>query len=337
MPGNKPFTRHLTILRCLRDTSRQYTWSMLRRECEYATGSPVSKSTLDHDISTLRSKYGVKIITSGSGLTELSYRLADPMQHVAGLDLSVSETNQLRQVIDALALRRGTPLYDWLVLFLSAIDEQGMQMADARLIEFQGNAGLRFRPEHFRTILGAIRDHAPLQVGYQTFANRRTAPVVSPYRLVQRNDRWYLVCKQADRDDLTLQSLDRVVNVWQAAAPHVWEEPPADIDAYLSEMIGTTRGTSVPEDVVLRFTARRFPYVETKPIHESQTEDESLRTDTHRVVRLHLIVNRELEQLLLSFGPDVEVLAPQSLRETMAAKICQMNEIYSPVAKNLQG
>lgn len=48
MPGNKPFTRHLTILRCLRDTSRCYTWSMLRRECEYATGGPISKSTLDH-------------------------------------------------------------------------------------------------------------------------------------------------------------------------------------------------------------------------------------------------------------------------------------------------
>lgn len=217
MPGNKPFTRHLTLLRCLRDTSRQYTWSMLRRECEYATGGPISKSTLDHDISTLRSRYGVDIITCGGGATELSYRLANPLQHVEGLDLSDTETNQLRQVINTLELRRGTPLYDWLVLFLSAIDEQGLQMADARLIEFQGNAQLRFRPEHFRTILAAIRDRMPLQVGYKTFSDRRSAPVVSPYRLVQRNDRWYLVCHQADRDDLTLYPLDRIVNVWPAA------------------------------------------------------------------------------------------------------------------------
>lgn len=336
MPGNKPFTRHLTILRCLRDTSRCYTWSMLRRECEYATGGPISKSTLDHDISALRSRYGVDIITCGGGASEVWYRLADPMQRVEGLDLSDMETSQLRQVIDALDMRRGTPLYDWLVLFLSAIDEQGLQMADARLIEFQGNAQLRFRPEHFRTILKAIRDRVPLQVGYKTFTDRRSAPVASPYRLVQRNDRWYMVCRLADRTDLTLYPLDRIVNVWPADASHAWQESPTDIDAYLAEMIGTTHGSSQLEEVVLRFTAERYPYVETKPIHASQTEDTSLRTDTHRVVRLHLIVNRELVQLLLSFGPDVEVLAPQTLRDALTEKIRRMNEIYFPIAENLQ-
>lgn len=34
MSGNKSFTRHHTLSRCLRDTSRQYTWSMLHRELE---------------------------------------------------------------------------------------------------------------------------------------------------------------------------------------------------------------------------------------------------------------------------------------------------------------
>jgi len=41
-----------------------------------------------------------------------------------------------------------------------------------------------------------------------------------------------------------------------------------------------------------------------------------------------LIPNPELEQVILSFGEDVEVLSPESLRLTIQNRIEQMQTVY---------
>jgi predicted DNA-binding transcriptional regulator YafY len=51
-------------------------------------------------------------------------------------------------------------------------------------------------------------------------------------------------------------------------------------------------------------------YVTSKPIHPLQNV-----IVRERVVELRVYPNRELKQQIFSFGPDVEVLEPQWLRE----------------------
>ena len=68
----------------------------------------------------------------------------------------------------------------------------------------------------------------------------------------------------------------------------------------------------------------RFPYVRSKPLHRSQlTLDEE-----ERLISIEVRPNLELETLLLSFGPDVEVLSPSSLRERIMAKVKKLSDIY---------
>lgn len=78
------------------------------------------------------------------------------------------------------------------------------------------------------------------------------------------------------------------------------------------------------ENVVLKFSAHRFPYVKAKPIHGSQ----KVLSETDRLIGLKLMPNRELESIILSFGDDVEVLEPLSLRKGISNKINNLCKKY---------
>ena len=73
------------------------------------------------------------------------------------------------------------------------------------------------------------------------------------------------------------------------------------------------------------FNEKRGKYAETKPLHESQRNK---WTDKGFLVTLKLIPNLELEQVILSYGEDVEVLSPESLRLTIQNRIEQMQSVY---------
>ena len=63
-------------------------------------------------------------------------------------------------------------------------------------------------------------------------------------------------------------------------------------------------------------SAKRAPYVKTKPIHHSQkviSDDENGLN-----IELTLIPNRELVAQILSFGDDVKVLEPEELRKEVS-------------------
>ena len=81
------------------------------------------------------------------------------------------------------------------------------------------------------------------------------------------------------------------------------------------------------ETVILRFTPARFPYVTSKPIHKSQV----VIDEEDCTVSLEVKPTRELEQQIMSFGADVEVLSPESYRNQIGEKIKDNFKKYFPV------
>ena len=93
-------------------------------------------------------------------------------------------------------------------------------------------------------------------------------------------------------------------------------------------MIGVTVPDQCqPVDVVLRVSNNRFNYIKTKPLHLSQRI--VLEEDGFTRIKINVKINKELISLLLSFGPDVEVLSPASLRKEMENKISAMSDRYN--------
>ena len=119
---------------------------------------------------------------------------------------------------------------------------------------------------------------------------------------------------------------DRIANVALDRIQHIdnanvvfKKNDSVDFETYFDDIIGVTiPGEDVKkESIILRFTKERFPYVVSKPIHQSQRIVEGKDCD----VEIKVKPNRELYQQIFSFIPDIEVISPQWLRDEIIEKI----------------
>jgi predicted DNA-binding transcriptional regulator YafY len=124
--------------------------------------------------------------------------------------------------------------------------------------------------------------------------------------------------------------LDRIVAIYQAPVEYVATD--IDFEEYFDDVIGVT----FPKDknleaVQLKFSESRFPYVTSKPIHWSQ----KIIDVENRIIEIDVIPNNELTALLLSYGSDVEVIAPESVRDDIKFITQESFKNYSMCADRL--
>ena len=87
--------------------------------------------------------------------------------------------------------------------------------------------------------------------------------------------------------------------------------------------------TNTPvENVVLKVNQQALSYIVTKPLHESQCATPEPMQDGYWKITLKVKDNYELRSLLRSFGEQIEVLAPESLRNVMKESAEQLNNMY---------
>ena len=72
-----------------------------------------------------------------------------------------------------------------------------------------------------------------------------------------------------------------------------------------------------------------YCYISSKPIHGSQKVVE--RRNDGVVIQIEVVINHELTQLLLGYGPDIEVLSPKRLRDRIHKLLEMMYEKYKCV------
>ena len=104
-----------------------------------------------------------------------------------------------------------------------------------------------------------------------------------------------------------------------------------DFDEYFEDIVGV----SFPPEreikhIVLKFSEHRFPYIVAKPLHGSQ----KIIDQSQHIVSIDVMPNRELRSILHSFGKDLEVIEPLSLRQAVANEIKKTYEKYFPVQKD---
>lgn len=140
---------------------------------------------------------------------------------------------------------------------------------------------------------------------------------VSPQRLIQYRDNWYLDALCHEQNDLRMFSedcIDQVV-VNDGAAIDI---PAPQLDRKLSLGYGIFSGEPVAV-ACLRFTPKRARWVGAELWHPNQ---KSRREPSgHYVLEVPYSRPDELIDDILRFGPDVEVLAPLDLRQAVAARL----------------
>ena len=216
----------------------------------------------------------------------------------------------------------GTPQMEWMHSFIERfklslnIDVDGRQV-----VGFDDCRYLRGK-EHFSTLLSAICNKRVLAIGYKSFIRGAIKEVIlHPYYIKEYNRRWFLLGKEHGYDSISHLAFDRIEHISTVTGVSFIENTEYDFnDDYFSDIIGVTKHLdSEPLKIGLWISSALYPYVQTKPLHESQKLKNSGSTGCE--IEIEVRPNYELEQLILSYGEGIRVIYPETLRDKIKGRL----------------
>lgn len=341
MPINKhALIRYRTLDKCFSNFARRYYIEDLIQACNDAlyqhTGKDKYADPLNPGISRRQILVDIDFMESDAGWGALIdrvkdgrrvyYRYEDPKYTINNQPITDEEMAKLRETMLMLSRFKGLPQFEWMESLLTNLEDKfHLRGASESVISMDGNVyatGI----EHLSALFHAIINKTPLLIDYETFDETRYHWEIHPYHIKQYNNRWFLIGLNNDEyRNITTMALDRIVSYRQATTQYIENSIIEDFDDYYEDIVGV----SFPPDrkiekVLLRFSSGRFPYIVSKPIHGSQ----KIVSTQDGLIALDIIPNRELESIILSFGDDVEVVEPESLRNAIAQKIRNLLSKY---------
>lgn len=335
MPVNKDaLARYRLIDEALRNRQKPYPSKkeliLLFRE---RLGLEVASRTLEEDLQNMRSNtdlgYLAPIVYDP---LQKGYAYSDPEYTLNGLRISADDLEKLKLGVNILSEFEGLPYLSELrqpIEQLERMMQFGMRTGkwlNNRIVQMEVPA---LWPDKalFATLLDAITAKQQVEVSYQRFGDETAYNViVNPYLLKEYRNRWYLVGRNVQVDELRIYGLDRMP---KASILSSYFDVTFDSEAFFQYALGiTVFQHEEPEAVELLFAPSDAPYVLSNPLHPSQR---ILRNDESGLhISLYLFpTSYELRMLIRSFGHGVRVLQPQKLVAEIAQDARLTAELYS--------
>ncbi|MDE5750439.1 MAG: WYL domain-containing protein, partial [Duncaniella sp.] len=180
--------------------------------------------------------------------------------------------------------------------------------------------------EMLRTVLEAIDESREIHLHYRHNYDpaREERTVVKPIGVKLFRQRWYLIAETAGGEAYSY-ALDRILHIAKGATI-----VPSSItlDALFADSYGIIREPqTTSEEIELRVEREQANYFLSLPLHPSQ--ELSRYEDGYAIFRLRVAPTYDFIMDILSHGDKVEVLAPQSLRDTIRAKLKTVLNLYN--------
>jgi predicted DNA-binding transcriptional regulator YafY len=305
------YERILTLHRIFQSHRHPVGVERLREELD------CSRATLYRDIAFLRDALGAPLDSDPDGR---GYRYADDEGdrfELPGLWLTSEELSAL-MALEAL-VRRSDPgvLADALAPFRERVEallntHAGTSKQPMERIRVVPWGSRKMNQQVFRAVAGAVLARGQLKFRYRArTTGADSVRHVSPQRLTHYRDNWYLDAWDHDREALRSFAVDRIGEVEQLDKPAVDRD-----EKELNDTLASSYGIFAGEPkawATIRFSARAARWVADEHWHSLQ-EGRWLE-DGRYELRVPYAQSRELVMDILRYGPDAEVVAPQSLRE----------------------
>jgi len=166
-------------------------------------------------------------------------------------------------------------------------------------------------------VITALVYNNPLEARYRKASGVQGSYVLHPYTLATFRQGLYLFAFDVEAGRVKTFAIERFVDMVRRRRDHF--ELPAGWkpEAHIAHAFGIISGP--PHEVVLAVNEDVTAYLRERTWHPSQTH-RSL-PDGRMELRFQVAMTVELSRWILSFGPQIEVLSPPSLREEIGAKL----------------
>ncbi len=183
-----------------------------------------------------------------------------------------------------------------------------------RRIRLLSMAARRKNPRHFQAVAHAVLQRHRLKIDYYNRERGETGSrIVSPQRLAHYRDNWYLDAWCHEKKGLRIFALE-CIRAAESVAKPAKDIPETQLDRELAASYGIFAGRPVAT-AVLRFTPKRARWVAEETWHPKQ--EGRWLDDGRYELRIPYSDDRELLMDILKYGPEVEVVAPESLRKAV--------------------
>jgi len=173
-----------------------------------------------------------------------------------------------------------------------------------------------------------IRNQEVVKISYQGHHKAKKNYNISPYFIKEHKHLWYLYGFNHDSNAMVKYpclALDRIITLEHnpekkyieksnTINPELW---------FKHNLCITINDDFEPLLIKLKVDESLLSYLKNMPIDESQQLDEK-----NQIITLKLIPNYELEQWILSYGEQIEVLSPPQLREKIKNRILKQVRKY---------
>ena len=341
MPTNKNAQLRYQVLdRCLSNWSRRYYIEDLVEACNEALyqyngetkdGGGVKKRQVQEDLKFIESEegYGMLIDAIQNGHRKY-YRYHKKGASIKEQPINQEELDLIHNALILLKRFEGVLQFEWLDDLekrLYTTSKLG-ETLDA-VVSFQHNPYLKGMDAYYKPIFDSIVNKRVIEIVYHPFGKYARTIIVIPYYLKQYNNRWFLIGKHKDSKYLSNFAIDRIESYKETSKPYEPLSEDVDFKEYFSDIVGVSLSNAPVEEIVLKVSNKAYGYIVTKPLHESQSAVSIPIGEDYWQVILKVQNNYELRSLLRSFGEQIEVMAPASLREMMKDSADAVSKMYN--------
>ncbi len=294
----------------------------------FAAELDVSRKTIQRDIDHMRDRLGLPLEYDRA---THSYVYTAPVEAFPTVQMSEGDAFALFVAERALEPLRGTPLFERLQSTFEKLTSTlkgsvELTAEDQGAVSFAQFGEGRTNAQAFDRLQKAHAEEREVSFAYKKPGSAQAEPRhVRPYHLTHRDNLWYLVGYDLNREDIRTFALPRMSEVTLTKKKFT---RPTDFSpaTFFASALGVVEGKG-DYQIHVRFDASAAERIEERDWHESQktTRRRDGSVDLH--LRLGSLV--EIKRWILGWGAAAEVIAPAELRTQVAQTTRAMAARYA--------
>lgn len=288
-----------------------------------------SRSTIMRDIAFLQDEYRMPIAYSEE---HKGYYFTDPTFEIQSVMLSEGELLSVSTILPLMEQYKNTPLE---ATFRSLMNKLIEMMPDKVSVassfvdpnvQFITDPLPEIDEKIFNSVFEAIRYNKTITFDYRSISRQDyTSRTLDPYKVLCQKGNWYVIGYCHIHKESRVYALSRMKNL--VITNDIFEiSPDFDLTKYIDPDFGIWQNNIEPVKIELLFSANINTYILERTWHVNQ----ECRQNDDGSVYLSFMSNQLQETLhwVMTFGSQVKVLAPESLKSRVKEEIQKMSEIY---------